>query len=59
MSILKSLVTIRMNEISQCPVKSLVFCSKIETKINTNLEKGSDEEEIRASFLKCDIYDPF
>ena len=59
MSTLKSLVTIRMNEISQCPVKSLVFWSKIETKINTNPEKGSSEEEIEESFLKCDIYDPF
>ena len=59
MSTLKSLVTIRMNEISQYPVKSLVFWSKIETKINTNPEKGSGEEEIEESFLKCDIYDPF
>ena len=60
---LKSLVTIRVNEIFPCPAcygqKLNFFCSEIETKVNTSFVKGSGEDEIGTTFLKSDIYDPF
>ena len=55
---LKSLETIRMNEIFLCLAllrsKPSFFCSEIETKINTSSVKGSSEDEIGTIFLKSD-----
>ena len=45
--------------VSLVMVKSLFFCSEIETKINTSFVKGGGEDEIGTIFLKSDIYDPF
>ena len=47
MADLKSLVTIRMNEIFPCVAsQAKLLCSEIETKINLNLVKRSGEDEI-------------
>ena len=61
---LKSLVTIRMNEIFpciSCDGQELNFCSEIEIKMNIKINvssvKGSGEDEIGTIFLKIDIYD--
>ena len=40
-------------------VKSLIFCSEIETKININSAKGCSEKEIATTFLKSYFYDLF
>ena len=59
--ILKSLVTIRMNEIFPCLAccgQKFLF-SEIETKINTNLVKRSGEDEIGTIILKSNIYHAF
>ena len=45
--------------VSLVTVKSLIFCSEIETKINASSVKGSGEDEIGKMFLKSDIYDQF
>ena len=45
--------------VSLVRVKSLFFCSEIETKVNTSSVKGSGEDEIGAIFLNSDIYNPF
>ena len=39
--------------------KAQLFCSEIETKINTSSVNGSGEEEIGTFFKKNDIYDQF
>ena len=36
-------------------VKSLLFCSEIEIKINTSSAKRNGEDEIGTIFLKSDI----
>ena len=51
--VLKSLVTIRMNEIFSC--LACYGCSVIET----SSVKGSGEDEIQTDFLNSDIYDEF
>ena len=48
-----------MNEIFPrlvCYGQKLIFCSEIETKINTNSVKGSVEDEIGTIFLKNGSY---
>ena len=40
-------------------VKSLIFCTEIETKINSSSVKESAKDEIKTFFLKSDIYDRF
>ena len=45
--------------VSLVTVKSLSFCSEIETKINTSLVKRCSEDEIGTMFLKNDTYDEF
>ena len=49
---LKSIVTIRM--CLTCFNQKLIFCSEIETMINTVKRRG--EDEIGTIFLKSDIY---
>ena len=60
---LKSLVTIRMNEIfpvlACCGQKLNFLCSVIETKINTSTVKQSSEDKIGTIILKSDTYDAF
>ena len=60
--ILKSLTTVRMNEIFMCLAcydQRLISCSGIGTKIITSSVKGSGEDEIGTNFLISDIYDQF
>ena len=50
---LKSLVTIRMNEIFRCLAcygQKFIFCLGIKTKINTSSVKGSSEDKIGTTF---------
>ena len=57
---LKSLVTIRMNEIFPCLAgygQRLIFFSGIETKINTSSVKRSGKDEIGTNSISSDIYD--
>ena len=57
---LKSLVTIRMNEIFPCLAcyrQKLIFFVRKSRQINISPVKGSGEDEIGTIFFKSDIYD--
>ena len=60
--VLKSLVTIRMNEIFSCLAfygQRLIFLFGNRNKVKTSSVKGSGEDEIQTNFLNSDIYDEF
>ena len=60
--VLKSLVTIRMNEIFSCLAcygQRLIFLFGNRNKVKTSSVKGSGEDEIQTNFLNSNIYDEF